>query len=31
MGQAREVMDRLTTAMNDKDKDTLARSELSSH
>ena len=25
MGQAREVMDRLTTAMNDKDKDTLAR------
>lgn len=25
MGQAREVMDRLTTAMNDKDKETLAR------
>ena len=25
MGQAREVMDRLTTAMNEKDKETLAR------
>ena len=24
MGQAREVMDRLTTAMGDKDKDTLS-------
>ncbi|MBA4103618.1 MAG: DUF4440 domain-containing protein, partial [Arthrobacter sp.] len=25
MGQAREVMDRLTTAMDEKDKETLAR------
>ncbi|MFF1254756.1 ester cyclase [Pseudarthrobacter sp. NPDC058329] len=25
MGQAREIMDRLTTAMNEKDKETLAR------